>query len=97
MNHQDTNQQGETRESILKNVRTVLSFFALALVIVEALFVYALKVLEGTDRTILIVGMLLILALIIIIVAFLAYLRHEVLGNPSEVSSTALEPSMAKK
>lgn len=60
----------ETRGSLLREVKTPLSFFALVVLIAEGLLGYLATKAEGTDITIMVAGMLLLLLVPVGAVAF---------------------------
>ena len=92
---QDT-PQSETpseRISIIKAVQTPLGFFVLVVLVVEAILLGIVAGLsEGIDRTITIVGMLLLIGGLVGIVAFLAYNRPEALFGERAKNRTKPEP-----
>jgi len=95
MKNQDTSERGESRGSIIKSVRTLLGFFALALLVVEGLFGYIFSLSgEGVNRTLIIIGMVVIIVLILAIVAVLSYLRPETVLNQSANLNIGPNPSV---
>jgi len=79
--NQDT-QQAETsldRISIIRTVQTPLGFFVLVVLVVKTILGIVAGLSEGMDRTIIIIGMLVIIGGLVGIVAFLAYNRPEAL------------------
>jgi hypothetical protein len=69
------------RANIIQTIQTPLGFFALVVLTVEVIFGIVAAMSAGSDRTYLIVGMLLIIFLLIIIVASLSVWRPESLSG----------------
>lgn len=67
----------ESRASIIETVQTPLGFFALVVLVVEAIFGIIAAMSEGTDRTYLVVGMLVLIFLLVVMVGAMAVLRPE--------------------
>lgn len=76
---QDTAARDGERVGLVRSVQTPLGFFALVVLIVEALLGVVVAATEGIDRSITIGGMLVIIAALVATVAFLAYHRPEAL------------------
>lgn len=63
------------RTNVIRSVRTPLGFFALIALVVEAILGTMMNFTSGLDRTLLIVGMVVVIFLLIIIVAVMAWIR----------------------
>ena len=63
------------RTDIIRSGRTPLGFFALIALVVEAILGIMTNFTSGLDRTLLIVGMVVVICLLIIIVAVMAWIR----------------------
>ncbi len=70
-----------SRSEIIDKVKTPLGFFTLIVLIVEVVFGIIASLSSGSDRTYLIIGMILIMLVLIGIVAGLAFLRPEALSG----------------
>ena len=77
------------RANIIQTIQTPLGFFALIVLTIEVIFGIVAAMSAGSDRTYLILGMLLIIFLLIIIVASLSVWRPESLSGqrPSDNSN----------
>jgi hypothetical protein len=77
MNEPNKNQQIEkdTKVSIISAVKTPLGFFVLVVLIVEVVFGITASMSSGSDRTYLIVGMLILIFSLVFIVAGMAFYR----------------------
>lgn len=75
---------------IIATVQTPLGFFALIVLVVEAIFGGMAAVSSGTDRTYLVLGMLAIMLSLILIVAVLAFIRPESLHGQRPASRTVV-------
>jgi len=62
---------------IIRTVQTPLGFFALVVLVVEAIVGGIAALSSGTDRTYLLLGMLVVMITLIFIVAILAFIRPE--------------------
>jgi hypothetical protein len=71
----------ESRVDIIRTVQTPLGFFVLVVLVVEAILGVVATFGAGFDRTLTIAGMLVLIASLIAIVAFLAYSRPEALAG----------------
>ncbi|MFM0175834.1 hypothetical protein PQR33_41755, partial [Paraburkholderia sediminicola] len=82
----NTQRKEDSRTEVLKEVKTPLGFFALVVLVVEAILggVAALSG-PGPDRTLTIGGMLLLILTLVLIVAYLAYSRPEALFGSREL------------
>ncbi len=80
------------RISIIETVKTPLGFFALAVLLVEAILGITANLSEGTDRTYLIVSMIALIFLLVAIVAALAYFRPEALMGRRPVGGRPASP-----
>jgi hypothetical protein len=85
----NTQQQGKdaSRISLIKEIRTPLAFFALAILVVEGILGFLASKATGIDFTILVIGMITILAALIGVVAYLANKSPDRLAGrtPTEV------------
>lgn len=66
-----------SREGIIQTVQTPLGFFVLVVLVIEVIFGIIAELSEGTDRTALIVGMLVLIFALVGIVAGMAIWRPE--------------------
>jgi hypothetical protein len=85
MPESSTGDQGARRPQVIESVKTPLGFFVLSLLVVEALLATLVVNASGRDRTIAIVGMLVLLFGAGVAVLFLAYRR------PDSLSGTAVK------
>jgi hypothetical protein len=65
----------ETKESIIGAVKTPLGFFVLVVLLVEVIFGITASMSSGSDRTYLIIGMLILIFALVFIVAIMAFYR----------------------
>jgi hypothetical protein len=70
-----------SRINIIQAVRTPLGFFSLTVLVVEAILGVTANFSQGTDRTYLIVGMLILIFSLVSIVAGFAFFRPEALSG----------------
>jgi hypothetical protein len=63
------------RSDIIRSVRTPLGFFALVVLVVEAILGATTNFTSGSDRTFLVIGMLVIILVLIAVVAVMAWKR----------------------
>ena len=75
---------GGERAGIIGAVRTPLGFFALVVLVIEAILAVVAGIGIGIDRTITIGGMLFVILALISIVAYFAYHRPEALAGRRE-------------
>ena len=79
-----------SREQVIRAVQTPLGFFSLVVLVVEAMLGILAGFSTGSQRTFLVWGILLLIALLVLVVTFLAYKRPDVLkegsANPSQVN-----------
>ena len=68
-----------SRGDLIRVVKTPLGFFVLVVLVVEGVLLTLAFRTEGTDRTLAIAGSLVLLAILVAVVAFLAYYRAEAL------------------
>lgn len=68
-----------SRIGLIRAVQTPLGFFVLAVLVVEAIFGTLAGASVGMDRTLLLVGMLVLILTLVAVVTFLAYYRPEAL------------------
>jgi heme A synthase len=85
----------DARVSLVETVKTPLGFFVLVVLIVEVILGGVAALCPGTDRTVLIVGMLGVVVLLVLIVACIAVFRPEALygGRPSPANQLRLAKS----
>src|SRR5687768_373125 len=69
------------RVDIIQTVKTPLGFFTLTVLVVEVVLGISGNLSQGTDRSNLIIGMLILIFLLIVIVAGLAVFRPEALSG----------------
>ena len=81
LNSKKTTEKLTTRLDLIQTVKTPLGFFTLVVLIVEVIFGVAANFSEGSDRTYLIIGMLLLIFSLIVVVSVFAYLRPEALSG----------------
>jgi energy-coupling factor transporter transmembrane protein EcfT len=78
-----------SRIAIIGAVKTPLGFFALVVLVIEAILGIVAGAISGLDRSITVIGMLVIIIALIGIVAYFSYYRPEALdpklGNPKRV------------
>ena len=86
---------GGERVGIIEAVRTPLGFFALIVLVIEAIFAVVAGIANGVDRTITIGGMLFVILALISIVAYFAYRRPEALAGKREEINFDIEPVLA--
>lgn len=81
---------GDDRAALLRAVKTPLGFFALVVLVIEAMLGAIAALSAGLDRTLALAGMLLIVVGLVIVVSLLAWLRPEALrgGRPSAAASS---------
>ncbi len=65
----------ESKVDIINAIKTPLGFFVLIILIVEVVFGTVSVLSQGTDRTFLIIGMIILISLLIVIVAFMAIFK----------------------
>jgi len=70
-----------SRIGIIQAVRTPLGFFSLAVLVVEMMLGVTANFSQGTDRTCLIIGMLILIFSLVLIVAGFAFFRPEALSG----------------
>lgn len=89
--------ESSIRVDIIQAVKTPLGFFALIVLVVEAILGITAGISEGTDRTYLIIGMISLIFILIIIVASLAIFRPEALSGtrPQPVAPSSLGKELA--
>lgn len=75
--------------SIIETIKTPLGFFSLVVLAVETILGITANLSQGTDRTYLIVGMLILIFLLVIIVAAFALFKPKALSGESADDSTA--------
>jgi len=91
------------RVSIIETVQTPLGFFTLTVLVVEIILGIAANFSQGSDRTYLIISMIVLIFLLVLIVAGFAYFRPEALrgkrpvGNRSVPISAHIQPSGNRK
>lgn len=73
--------------NVINAVKTPLGFFVLVVLLVEVILGITANMSTGSDRTILIVGMLFLILLLVIIVAWMAYYRPSALYGLSTPTS----------
>jgi len=83
-----SNNESNIRVDIIQAVKTPLGFFALVILVVEAILGITAGISEGKDRTYLIIGMLTLIFILVIIVASLAIFRPEALKGTRPHSDT---------
>ncbi len=76
-----TSKDKSIRIGLIQTVKTPLGFFTLAVLVVEAILGTIANFSQGLDRTYLIVGMLILIFLLVIVVALLAFIRPEALSG----------------
>jgi tetratricopeptide (TPR) repeat protein len=81
---------GESRVDIIGAIKTPLAFFALVVLVVEAIMGLAVGATAGFDRTLLIAGMISLIFLLVAVVALIAYFRPISLYAYKPESVTAL-------
>lgn len=86
---------GGERAGIIEAVRTPLGFFALVVLVIEAILAVVAGIGSGMDRTITISGMLCVIVGLILIVAYFAYHRPEALAGKREEVKIEIEPALA--
>ena len=84
-----------SRASIIQTIQTPLGFFALVVLTVEVIFGIVAAMSVGSDRTYLIIGMLLIILLLVVIVAFLAVWRPESLSGQRPTANSNLSTDIS--
>jgi hypothetical protein len=78
------------RVDIIQAVKTPLGFYSLVVLVIEGIFGIVANSSQGTDRTYIITGMLLLIFLLVIIVASFAFFRPgALLGLPRDEDSLA--------
>jgi hypothetical protein len=96
MNQPDKTEQSEkdTKANIINLVKTPLNFFVLVILIVEVVFGISASISSGSDKTYLIVGMLILIFLLVLIVAGMAFFRPASLyGIPSKSEERKIQPN----
>lgn len=73
----------ERRSDVLSAVKTPLGFFALVVLAVEGILAFAVSVTDGFDRSLLVAGMIGLIAFLVLIVAALATWRPDALYGKS--------------
>jgi hypothetical protein len=67
------------RGSIIESVKTPLGFFTLGVLVVEAIMGMLIPIVEGTNQTLLIVGMIAVLLFLFLLVSWILLFKAEVL------------------
>lgn len=82
---------------IIQTVQTPLGFFVLVVLVIEVILATTATFSEGFDRTFLIIGMMVLIFLLVVIVAFLAYWRPDALrGKSSKDAENTLDSDTPK-
>ena len=91
---QQTSNTSASRVDIIQMVKTPLGFFTLIVLVVEVILGISANLSQGADRTYLIIGMLILIFLLVIIVAGLAFFRPEALSGkrPQDLEFQNLSP-----
>ncbi len=80
----------QSREKIIHAIQNPLGFFVLIVLVIEGLLSIVAGAVDGFDRTMVIVGMLILIFILIIVVAFMAYYRPSSLyGSESKLDQEA--------
>lgn len=100
MDNKEETSTPSTRVGLIRAVRTPLGFFVLIVLVIEAILGTVAGVSSGLDRTLSLVGMLVIIFALVAIVAFMAYYRPEALSGlrppPLPVQATVVYPPTEK-
>ena len=100
MDNKEETSTPSTRVGLIRAVRTPLKFFILIVLVIEAILGTVAGVSSGLDRTLSLVGMLVIIFALVAIVAFMAYYRPEALSGlrppPLPVQATVVYPPTEK-
>jgi hypothetical protein len=83
---QENNPSVASRTSVIEAVQRPINFFALVVLVVEAILGVTVNFSQGTDRTYLIIGMLVLIFMLVIIVAGFAFFRPEALSGKRPVN-----------